>query len=347
MNTTFLTLVFIVLTPWLCVAQCDSLIQTATADSGYTIEPVMVDDALPATEFIESPDDYSSQFNFHYIADSSQSVWKFSEFLLNRKKLFLSNWCMSRVVNWDNSNDEPIADWSAAELRGRSTIRTFPIMGGDTVQFYRSLTWTDRLTGALSFNRYVNANGLSYSVELIQAVSGTRLLLLDTFNIAPTTTSRRPCIYSWYPMMSRVRSVVPSNQDSVSAYIRVNTWTSGASPQPFMRHDGYGKMISAQHLGSSTWTYYNDSVQANTDCTSSYTCEISAEPTSSPRGIMVSHPAPTTADVVAIVTISGAVLWQSSTPFSPVTFALPTAGLYVVVAYSSGSVLCTKKLYIP
>jgi len=328
--------------------QCDSLIQVHTADSGYSWAPI-VDSGEVDSSFVQSPDDYSAHFNFNYIAYSSQTVWKFSEFFLNRRKLFLAHWCFCREVNWDTTNSEPITIWSPAQIRAKSTTLAFPIQGGDTLQFYRSLSWVDRLTNSLSFNRYVNEHGLSYSVELINLSTLSRVMLLDTFNIAPTTSSKKPCIYSWYPMMSRVRQIVPSYQDSINAFVRVNVWTSGANAEPFMRYDGFGFNMSATHLSSNAWTYYNDSVQVNSACSSSSNCVVTMGTTSSPRGFNISHGSLNNVNQIKVCNIFGTVIWSSSAPLpvSPIFVGLATSGLYIVIELVDDSVVCTQQLFVP
>lgn len=323
-------------------SQCDSLLQVATSDSGY----VVVSSADTNTQI--SADEFGPEFHFGYVSDSSHSQWRFKEFLLNKHKLYLMNWCHKRLTNWDAINDSPQEDWDPAELRARSTTRVFPVEGGDTLQFYRTLSWVDRLTGNLSYNRYVNPNGLAYSVELVDTNGLTRIMLLDTFNIGPTTGSKKPCIYSWYPSAARIRQVVPVSADSTDAIIRINTWANGAGPAPFYRHDKYGRMMSYYDLTHSYWRDYMDSVEANIDCSSSPSCDISAIGTSGPSGVSVSAIWPSSLSSVEIRDVYGTLIWSSILPFgSNPTFVPCSSGLRIVIGSSLGQAVCTKKVYVP
>lgn len=116
-------------------SQCDSLFQTANTDSGFSIGSL---DAQGGNITLDV-DKFGTQFVFGYEADSSYSRWTFAEFLLNRKKLFLSNWCMKRRINYDTGTDAERFDWTEDEMRARSITKTFPIHGNDTIQFYRNL----------------------------------------------------------------------------------------------------------------------------------------------------------------------------------------------------------------
>jgi hypothetical protein len=325
-------------------SQCDSLIQVMTSGSGYSIG-TMNQQGNPITI---SADVFCAQFVFGYEADSSYTRWAFSEFLLNRKKLFLSNWCMNRAINYDAENDQAVADWTEEEMRERSTTRIFPVQGNDTIQFYRTLNWVDRLTSSLSFNRYVNSNGLAFSVELINTIDRSRIVLLDTFRIEPTTSSKKPCIYSWYPMASRVRTVVPISQDSTDAFIRINVWTSGTSPEPFVRGDVYGGMMSSSDLASIGWRNYRDSVEANIECNNSTSCDLTVSALSGPSRLSIGYVSSASLTQVMACNIYGDVVWSSFLPMglNP-TNVSTVSGLYIVLGLINGQVVCTKKIFLP
>lgn len=326
--------------------QCDSLLQAISSDSGYAVGSVRTD----GDTTFWPPEEFAPYFSFSYEADSSYSTWFFSEFLLNRKRLYLSNWCFKRVVNYDTVTDSPIADWSASEMRNRSTTRTFPVIGNDTLQFFRRLSWIDRYSSALSFSRYVNNNVIGYSVELVDSGSGTRIMLLDSFAIGTTTDNKKPCITSWYPMGARVRCVVPNTvEDTTSAYVRINTWAVGADPYPFIRQDGIQKMLSGFQLSNPQFTAYSDSVEANIHCEGggAGSCDVDVIPTSSPSGILISIANPSSLTNIEVRNIDGSLMWSSSVPLAsnPLTVTL-TAGLKIVLGMSNSTVICTRKVLV-
>ncbi|MBI2793808.1 MAG: hypothetical protein HYX66_04050 [Ignavibacteria bacterium] len=255
---------------------------------------------------------------------------------------------MNRILNWDEENGEPLEEWTPNELRNRSTSRTFPIVGGDTLQFYRTLWWIDRLNpSSTSFNRYVNENGLSYSVELIDADDHSRVMLLDTFIIETTTPSKKPCIYSWFPMVSRVSTIIPVAQVSINAYVKINVWTHGTDPLPFVRQDGIKKMLSNYHLSGSAMRNYNDSVEVNINCSGSASCDISVSSSSGPSGLSIGSSFPGNADAFKICTVSGFSVYSSALPLgsNPYFIAL-NPGLYIVLGLNQGNVVCTRKVIV-
>jgi hypothetical protein len=296
------------------------------------------------------PEHFAPYFSFSYEADSSFSSWFFSEFLLNRKRLFLSNWCDKRVVNYDEGTDSPRADWTASEMRSRSATRTFPVISNDTLQFFRRLSWIDRYSSALSFSRYVNNNGIGYSVELVDSGSGTRIMLLDSFAIGATTDNKKPCIDSWYPMGARVRCVVPNTvEDTTYAYIRINTWVSGADPYPFIREDGFQKMLSGFHLSNSQFTAYSDSVEANNYCGGggAGSCDLVAIPTSGPSGILISSANPSSLTDIEVRNIDGTLIWTGSVPLASSPSAVNVSpGLKIVLGMQNSTVVCTRKVLV-
>lgn len=339
----FYSLLFAAITGY---GQCDSLLQAITSDSGYAWVSMRTD----GDTTFDPPEQFAPYFTFSYEADSSFSTWFFSEFLLNRKQLYLSNWCFKRVVNYDTATDSPKADWTASEMRNRSTTRTFPVIGNDTLQFFRGLSWIDRYSSALSFNRYVNNSGIGYSVELVDSGSGMRLLLLDSFAIGTTSDDKKPCINSWYPMGARVRCVVPSTVgDTTSAYIRINTWAFGAAPYPFIREEGIRKMLSGYKLSSSQFTAYSDSVEANIHCGGggAGSCDLEVIPTSSPSGILISNVVPSSITNIEVRNTDGSLIWWSSVPLAsnPIAVTL-SPGLKIVLGMSNSTVICTRKILI-
>ena len=94
-------------------AQCDSTLQAVTTAGGYSMKSITTEgDTL--TYPVET---WSAKFIFTYESDSSYNNWSFSEFLINRRKLFLSNWCNQRVINYNESTQQAEEDWTPEALR--------------------------------------------------------------------------------------------------------------------------------------------------------------------------------------------------------------------------------------
>ncbi len=327
-------------------AQCDSTLQAVSADSGYAVWHNDGDGNPDSTDLC-SPDSWGPKFIFAYQADSSLTIWTFSEFLSNRRKLFLQDWCHGRTINYIDSSKTVYQEWTPLELNNRSITKPFPLSASDTLQFFRTLSWIDRLTQEVSFNRYLNSHALAYSVELVNATSGDRIALLDTFRISSTTSSKKPCIYSWYPMISRVTFVANSEQETTTVFIRIKVRAFGEGSLPFTRVDKYGKMSSPSKLTDSYWLRYADSVESNIQCTENNTCNLTVASLTSPSGLSISHAWPTDITGVSVYTLFGNVVWSSSVPFSTtpqVVYLNP--GLYIIVGSTSTGTQCTRKVIV-
>jgi hypothetical protein len=261
--------------------------------------------------------------------------------------LFLSNWCRDSIRNYDPTGDTAVQTWTNAQMNERSVTRAFPVSSGDTLGFYNS-HWFSRLgySGA-AYNYYKMGQSISYSVVLVDSTTGTRIAVLDSALYGTTTASRKPCIYSWYPMASRVRYVVPAGYSDTICYLQINTYASGSGAKPFVRQDHLFSFVSASQLAKPQLKAYCDSVEANIDCSSPPSCDMSASRSSSPVGISISVAGSTSLTNIKIFDIYGAERWAGVVPLTtnPTVVGLST-GLYIVVAYENGVVVCTKKIFV-
>lgn len=338
---------FVIISTIQTFGQCDSLAQAMT-DTTTKLAPLDANGNIDTSAAV-SVANLTAAYIYHYSSDSSRLRFEYSELMMNRKKLFLDYWCRNRVMNWDSVHSEPYATWTAQEMRDRSKTRVFPVSAGDTLQFYRTYWWIDRLTSAVSYNRYINDNGISYSVELVNASSGARILQMDTLAFGTTTSTKKPCINGWYPPLSRVRAFVPSSVSSnTSVYVRINMYDGGTTPRPFVRVDQFDFMQSQHDLGSSSWMAYSDSVRANISCSSYGSCDVTASASTSPRGVNVSIATSTAIDRVRIYDVYGSHISTSTVPLSSNPLFVGTnSGLFIVVGETSGSVVCTRNVLVP
>lgn len=325
-------------------SQCDSTFQAIGEGYGWALA---LEDGSIDTANIHSLDDHGPEYVFYSASDSSKLRFQFGEFMANRRKVFLANWCFGRTVNWSDSLDAPTHEWTPQQMRDRSYVRDFPVNPGDTLQFYRAVWWEDRLNSAVIASRYINPDPVSYSVS-VEYANGTRMAVIDTMYFGTTTSDRRPCIVTWYPMLSRVRYLIPSTTDSnTTVRIRFSMYHHGSPPQPFVRNDVYDGWESAQHLGSQDWRAWNDSVVAVNNCASQQSCDISVTSGTSPSRVNITVASPSDIDRVDIVTVNGTTVWTSSVPMAsnPMPVNVNT-GLYIVVAKKNGSVQCTRKVIV-
>ncbi|MCU0331602.1 MAG: hypothetical protein MUC47_11605, partial [Candidatus Kapabacteria bacterium] len=301
-----------VVIPSVSLAQCDSTFQ-AIEEAGYVEAAVLADGTIDTLN-VRPLDADGPDYVFYTASDSSKLRFKFGEFMKNRRKLFLSHWCVGRTVNWSDSLHMPIHEWTPEELRDRSKLRDFSVNPGDTIQFYRAVWWIDRLHNTVLASRYINPDPVSYSVAFERA-DGTHRAIIDTMLFGSTTPDSRPCIFSWYPMLARVRYVIPSTMDSNSIVrLRFNMYHHGVPEKPFVRNDVWDAWESNLHLGNTLWRAWNDSVVAAQHCAAQTSCDILVTSATMPSRITFSTAAATTIDHVSIVTTSGATVWSSEGP---------------------------------
>lgn len=292
---------------------------------------------------------FAPSFRYEYQSDSSHVYWYFSEFSLNKHKLFLANWCAPRIINFDKSNQQLVQDWTPQEMNTRSTTRVFPVSSGDTLGLYRELWFRKFGTSPPVYDYYKCSEVLSYSVELVDSASGSRIAMLDTTRFDTTRSSRKPCIESWYPMFSEVRYVVPDGYSLQPVFLRINTYVVGSNADIMIRVDQHGQMKSSTSLASSGVQQYCQQVQSNLDCNSSGSCDVSVTASSSPPTLSITAAATSTANSVEVYSISGTKIWsgpipQPSNPFSEY---VPGSSLYLVIARSFSNIVCTNKIIVP
>jgi hypothetical protein len=327
--------------------QCDSLSQAIT-DSTTFLAPLDAEGNIDSANSV-SVAWLTPSYAFYYASDSSKIRFEFSEFLVNRRKLFLDFWCRDRVINWDDSLSVPYEEWSAQQLRDKSKTRPFRVIAGDTIQFYRVYWWIDKLLNDVSYNRIFLPSSVSFSVELVESSTQNRLLLLDTAEFKSSEYLTAPCIQSWYPALSRVNAYIPSIiSDSVWVFIKINFYDKGTAPNPFVRIDRFDFMQSQTQLSSSNWTAYNDSVSSNMLCTDFLSCDVTYAVKNSPTGLEVSVPQSSELTQLLIFNVYGTLFWSHSVPLQATpTFIALTSGLYIIVGEGTQGPSCTKKLLIP
>lgn len=309
----------------------------------------VVNDSTMDTSNARPSSMFAPAFRYEYQSDSMHVYWYFSEFNVNKRKLFLSNWCTPRIINYNKTTKQMYQEWTPQQMNNRSTTRIFPVNTGDTIGFYREL-WLRRFGVSLPvYDYYKCSEVLSYSVELVDSASGARIALMDTTQFDTTRTSRKPCIASWYPMYSRVRYVVPEGYASHPVFLRINTYVVGVHPQVMIRVDEHGQMRSTSFLSNPLVQQYCQNVQSNLDCTADNACELTVASNTSPPTITVTLSSAPTATNISVYSVAGATVWSGAVPLPSnlFTVSVPTSGLYLVIARSASNVVCTRKVIVP
>lgn len=329
-----------------CVADCDSLRQAA--DSTWVYLQALSDSTLDTTH-ARPTSVFAPGFRYEYQSDSMHVYWYFSEFNLNKRKLFLSNWCAGRIVNYNKVTKVMAQEWTALEMNNRSTTRVFPISSGDTLGFYREL-WMRRFGITMPvYDYYKCSEVLAYSVELVNSATNSRLALLDTTRYDTTRTSRKPCIASRYPMYSRVRYVVPEGFAGVPVFVRINTYVVGSNSDVMIRVDEHGQMRSTSFLQNPAVQQYCQQVEESLDCSIAESCAITATANTSPPSLAISITPNINVNTIAVYDVAGTMVWTGvvSQLSNPCTVPLTTSGLYLVVAKDASNIICTRKVVVP
>lgn len=301
-----------------CAAQCDSSAQVMVeGDVFYAVDSGTVVDSTNAI----AASDIAPYFVFDFQQDSSRLVYWVGEFTKNSHWMYLNNWCLDKTYNYDAAADSARWDYSNAALSAISTTKAIPVIAGDTISFYRDFYWLDNTAnGAVNAAKLVSSDEISASVELVHASDGSRILLVDTVHIAPTTSNGKPCITSWKPIMARIALLVPTTvSDTTVVYLRQNVYSNGSSGSLFMRSDALQYRRSKQHLESPYWLDYASQVSNSNNC--EQVCYFSASGVTNPRRLLIDiNNGQTSINKVSVFDINGnmvhTVMLPASEPYT-------------------------------
>lgn len=323
---------------------CDSTIQYSYLPSAAYFPFV---DTLKSLPSYRDASRLSSSFKFEYQNDSTRLRMIFTEFLKSAKWTYLSNWCYERRMNWDCVADSATTDYTNAQISAMSRTKYLHVVAGDVLGFYRSFNWLDKNTGKGNPQKFISADNLSYSVELVDSATNGRIALLDSFFISSTRTDLKPHYYAMFPVASRIRWIAPTSFTSITAFIRVNIFSAGTDNIRWFRSDTYGGAVSEKLLNDVVYKVYCANVEAaNTWGTSGtpvcgFTCSTSG------TTFTIAQPASTSGVTsVRVVDVMGTIhgTYPVSSTSWPVVVTLPN-GLYVIVGVASnGQTLCTTKI---
>jgi len=326
------------------LAQCDSLRQFYPP--GTKVHP-RTPTGRDTTVSLD-PRIYVTQWHFETQSDSTITRFVFDDFLSNGHRVWLNNWCRGKTWNWSDSLQAYTPEVTNAQLSSISHTAYMPLIGGDTIGFYRHAYWLWRGPQSGSIAKYTSDDAASYSVELVKQTTGQRMALLDTFRISQSGAST-PCVYTWYPLASKVRYIIPSNiTDTTFACIRINVYTSGATNDTYSRSDNFGPTNSRYFIGNPYFNNFMAVVNAENACTAS----------SSGCGMVVTNGTPGSVNAavssnsiteVRAFSQNGYMVNSASVTSWPSTHALTTgAGLFIVCGLnSSGTVVCTSTMLVP
>ncbi len=297
-------------------------------------------DTLPASAVI------APAFAIEMLYDSTSRVnYLFSECLHNGVKVTLPNWKHLRLAA------APIA-----VISDSSHTAPFRVTAGDTVSFYRQLSWYDPKTKAQKRNNFMSLDTLDYVVELVDASSGRRVAMLDSLGVLPCSTRCVPTFYGNRPINALVKYAIPAALNGDTVFVRLKLMARGAGEYYPLRHDISTSGISlnvTSPLGIAYLRQYGGAFLKSTSekleslASSAEALDIVMR---GDRDIEIRGGArERTSAGIVIYDLLGNVVFAPSmgAPWSPsVLYHFESAGIYYVALVAGGSIVRTSKIVI-
>ncbi len=243
--------------PRLCCAVMLGLItllvshSITTAQVGVATKPtsVVIQDSLEMSLILDGdtiPPSWVSP-SYEYLmsyGSTSQTEFTFTECRRNGELLKLLSWNYGRRVH------------APAELMSfNSRTINFLLHAGDTISFYREMSWINPSDSRMDTNNYYALDTLEMITYLVNAADGSPMVQLDSIGVLPRTTPGMPTIYGARPIIAVVSYVVPPSFDGDSALVGITVRARGAGPYHFTRRDGITGGLS-ERLKDAWWQGY-------------------------------------------------------------------------------------------
>lgn len=204
--------------------QCDQV-------PNFAAGPVAADSTIVSAYAVPSTEIYAS-YGFEMSYDSSFTFYRISDVELNGARVKLETWCPGKNLE----------GLSNASLSDSSTTIDFDVYTGDSLAFYRDLSWLHYTDSGMvqSLNYYRALDTLDYVVELVEASTGNRLVMLDSLGVLRNVSGTTPSIYGNNLIMAKVDYVVPSTLNGKTVFLRVLLYSRGSGTYYFNRTDRWG-----------------------------------------------------------------------------------------------------------
>lgn len=301
-------------------------------------------DTCPAENFAPS-------YMYGMAYDStSRTEYLFTECRRNGSLLTLLHWKDKRVVYAD-----------ARYLSFNSRTANFKAVSGDTVSFYRALSWYAPATREQTLTNYYALDTLDFTAHLVRASDLAPVALLDSVGILPCSPAGHPTIYGTRPLMALIRHAVPASAAGDSLFIGISVRARGDGAYHFTRADGITVGVS-KRLND---PYYQDyltlygSVYAKRDARdlidladrNSGTADGMTVTRDGGRRVTITASAHGERSAVAIYDATGNLVFVPQ--FTGVgermhaEYRFASAGMYLIVLTSDGGVVDVRKVVVP
>lgn len=186
----------------------------------------------------------SAAYMYEMIYDSTSRIdYLFTECMKNGWRPRLATWTSGRIRT---------ASFSA--LTDSSRTDPFTVTSGDTISFYRELSWYNPRNHRQDTDNFFSLDTLDYAVELTDK-KGSRLELLDSLGVLARASPGIPVLYGSRPIMAKVSFIVPPAMNGDTVALRVRLYAHGNGEFYQMRNDRF--TVNASHkLDKEYWQGY-------------------------------------------------------------------------------------------
>lgn len=186
----------------------------------------------------------------------SFTLYRISDVELNGERIKLKTWCPGKNLEGLNN----------ADLSDSSTTNDFMVSTGDSITLYRELSWLQITDSGLvqSVDYYRALDTLDYVIELVEASTGNRLVMLDSLGVLRNVSGTTPSIYGNRSIMAEVGYEVPPSLNGKTVFLRVLLYSRGSGGYYFNRTDRWGTGLK-RRLANPFYravAYYIDTVVA-------------------------------------------------------------------------------------
>lgn len=198
-----------------------------------------------------APEWFSAGYELRMYTDSTcLTEYKFTGCKRNGVRIPLAHWKKNRAVNLD-----------AEVLAYNSRTEAVTLHEGDTLSFYRELSWKDPRFNRQMLNNYRSLDTLTFAVELVGVADSSRVALMDSIGIMACEQTCAPTIHGSRPIMAHVFWVVPESLAGATAFIRLRPKATGAGDLYFTRKEELSVALWMRLLDP-YWTTYLSQWQA-------------------------------------------------------------------------------------